>query len=503
MKQTQIFFFGFFTLFIYLSYFLQTTLLLSPDVSYLMHASQQLLQGAHYGKEIFETNPPLILYLYTPIHFFNKIIGDPVLMLRVYVLALATISSIISYILLKKLITDTFYRQCIFFTFLFVLFILPVYAFGQREHLLMILIFPYLLNVALTLENKPLPARFQFCIGIMAGLGFALKPFFLVPLVLIEGMSYQRRLASRKTSLDASLRWHDMIHPNTLAIFLVFICYLASIFIWQPEYLQIILPLTLKYYFGHQSISLAELFFEGRAIFCVFCFAMLISYFVFAKHDRYPIVGRLFCLALVGMLIAYTLPGQPWYYHLYPALGLAFLLLAHVAGQFFWLVVFAIFPLTQCYYLLITMQEYKNTRPQNDIAQYILQSEGARSIYCFAPFTSDCFPLTYQIKGEYAAGVPSLWWFKGIRNIEKNNKTSQHFLQDKQFFIEQVANDLNNYQAHWMIVNEDNFQYWEGKSFNILHYLAENKKFATAMQSYSFVKKIKGYAIYERHSTPN
>ncbi len=52
---------------------LQSALFLNYDVSWLMHASERLLAGGTYSRDFFETNPPLILYLYLPPVIFSKI----------------------------------------------------------------------------------------------------------------------------------------------------------------------------------------------------------------------------------------------------------------------------------------------------------------------------------------------------------------------------------------------------------------------------------------------
>ena len=78
------------------------------------------------------------------------------------------------------------YLYCVFYTLLLVTFYLPMYAFLQREYLLFIFIMPYLLLAALRIENKSIHPLASFFIGLFAGLGFAIKPFFLVTLVLVE-----------------------------------------------------------------------------------------------------------------------------------------------------------------------------------------------------------------------------------------------------------------------------------------------------------------------------
>lgn len=48
------------------SVLIQSHIILNEDVLWLVTATQRLLAGGSYVNNFFETNPPLILYLYTP-----------------------------------------------------------------------------------------------------------------------------------------------------------------------------------------------------------------------------------------------------------------------------------------------------------------------------------------------------------------------------------------------------------------------------------------------------
>src|SRR5687768_3213581 len=87
--------------------FLHHQVLFSPDVSYLLHATQQILQGGHYATDIFETNPPMILYLYSPVIGLAKLFGMHIhVATQIYINGLAIFSTILCYTCLKKVISN-------------------------------------------------------------------------------------------------------------------------------------------------------------------------------------------------------------------------------------------------------------------------------------------------------------------------------------------------------------------------------------------------------------
>src|SRR5207302_1351476 len=105
MKQETITFYISATLIVLLAYFMQTRTYFSPDVGYLLHAANQVLAGGKYGPDIFEPNPPMILYLYIPVCLFAKWTAISLMTaMRLYIILLALVSLSLCFFFLKKLI---------------------------------------------------------------------------------------------------------------------------------------------------------------------------------------------------------------------------------------------------------------------------------------------------------------------------------------------------------------------------------------------------------------
>jgi len=172
---------------IVLACLIQSHIFMERDVIYLTNAAHLLLNGGTYSHDFFETNPPMILFLYIPALFIAKLTALNLIdSIRLYFMLLTLISIGLCYHFLKKLFNEPIYIRSLLTAIAFVLLILPSSQFGQREHLLMILVLPYLFVSMLRLQNKSIHWGLAILIGLLAGLGFSIKPHFLTTFMLIE-----------------------------------------------------------------------------------------------------------------------------------------------------------------------------------------------------------------------------------------------------------------------------------------------------------------------------
>ncbi len=471
-----------------IGYFIQSHLLLSGDVGYLMHASEQLLRGGQYATDFFETNPPMILYLYAPCYLLKYYLAvSDATAFRIYIFLGSCLSAGFCYVLLKQILKNesAAFTYFLFYTLLIIFFILPSLAFGQREHLLIILIMPYLLASVLIFKKEKLSYSLRFLIGCMAGVGFALKPFFLVTFGLVELYGFIKNMT--------------IIRLECLVILLIFIVYGLSIYLWQPDYLTIILPLVARYYlpFSKQSIII---FFAPPYV--LFCMSMIFSYLFFYKKDRVPELSIIILLALMGLLIAAILARTSWYYHVLPALSMAYLLAAVYLGQIKdkeMKILLSFFIFVVPFYSYYAQIKYglhtKKNHAMNQVAQFINQS-GEHAVYCIPLGTFDCFPFLEAMHGQYVERFPSFWWYTGLRQQEKKISLALKANQDKNYLIKQVTIDLQ--RAQWVIFNNAIFNADE-----MIMYLSQNTAFRTEWAYYHYTTHFGDYRLYKRINIGN
>jgi hypothetical protein len=271
-----------------------------------------MLGGGNYATSFFETNPPLILYLTVPVCFIAELFSiNPLNIAYCYFSILALMSVVVSYALLKRLVREPLIRYLTFMSLLGVMFLLPASDFGEREHIAMLFATPYLFAAALTLNHQSLSQRQAILIGLFAGIGFALKPYFLIPLCLIEAFFI----------LDTQriLGW---VRTESLTILSVMLVYLAAVWVFHPAYFHIIIPLVNRYYF----LSIVS---PGKVIFANklynFAVATLIASFFFYKNNRYSSIILMISLMQIGFMAALIATRTDWYYHMLPAIGFSIL----------------------------------------------------------------------------------------------------------------------------------------------------------------------------------
>lgn len=510
MNLKTIYYLTFMALIITLAFYFQTKVFFSPDVDYLLYASNQLLHHAKYGPDIFETNPPMILYFYIPAILLAKTFSIPLITsLRCYLYFFIILSLTLCSFLLKKIIknNDNIVRHFIFYTITGSLLFLPNIAFAQREHVLMILILPYLLSSVLALENKSINPLLACLIGVMAGVGFSLKPFFLITPCLIELYFIIKK--------RQPFAW---IRIETAVILSILILYLLSIFIFQPGYIYQVLPFVSRYYFQGVALPWGDfVFFEN----ILFCMSIGVSYFFYCKHDSYRSLGMIVELALIGMIVAFLIPKTPWFYHVLPSLILSLIIIASILGQaiascarknlnhyfFRWdsiiilmgLAMVLVFPLHYQHRLTNLVKQFHHDHPMNAVSDYINQQTGPHSLACFALGTADCFPYVFDTNSIYAQRYPSFWWYRGLRYDEKTHP-SEKMTRDKNTLIDYFAEDLNRYHPRWVAIDEKHFKILENNQFDIVNYFLTNEKFRLAWQHYRYLLTLNSIKLYERIS---
>ncbi len=297
--------------------FLQQQLFLNWDVAYHLHMARLLLQGGTYSKDFFAPNLPIILYLYLPPLFLQKYahLSLP-LAFRTYIFVWASISLGISASLTALLFKqqDGFKRALFLLSIACSFLLIPLYDFGQRDHLLLLFSLPYLLLVALRLEKHKIAKMFALTIGVLAGFGFAIKPqFLLLPLILEAYFMYREK--------NAFAWWRAEVAGFLAVIF----THALLVFLFYTDYVVIVAPFLVRNYYHSIGTSLPALL--GNKL-VLFCYSALFFGGVLQAISSYKKLNALLMLGIVAFLLIYILQRTTFYYHLIPAFGLSLVLLS-------------------------------------------------------------------------------------------------------------------------------------------------------------------------------
>lgn len=483
------------------AWILQDQLFLNWDVSWLMHAAKRLLNGGTYSHDFFETNPPLILYLYLPPILVNKTLNiNLALAFRCYIFLLSALSLSLCYPFLRKIFSkqDPILRS-VFIVFLAAAYlILPLHELGQRDHLLVMLTLPYLLAVVYRLQGNSIKTGEAALLGLLAGLGFALKPHFLITLVLIE-LYY----AFSKKNLFACLR------PETVMMLVLMSAYGAAIFAFFPDYLSFVVPYTMRVYYSSISSPWGFILLHPMLLSCALS---LLCYALLYNVSAYKPLGMVLSLALIGFICSYVAQRTTFYYHLIPAFSFALLLSVLLYGSFIsqpckrksdylfagllGMLLF-LFPIYLWYELYLIRVNHKERI--NHLITFMHSEAKHQPVYFFAPTTIYTFPSIDYAEVELGSRFPFLWMVAGLVNQPtfKGEKGAKQ-QQDKITLVNMIAEDLNQNKPKLVLVDiRDKKPYLLKPHFDYLAYFSDNPNFRQAWKNYQYLTRLKEPALYE------
>jgi hypothetical protein len=279
------------------------------DVGALLYVAKRWLSGDRLYVDVIEVNTPWAIALHVPAEFTAAHLGlDGPTWFSIYVVGAIAIAVGLVGLLAREHARElgVLTARTLPWVTLCALGVDSGRNFGQREHLLLIAVSPYLVLSALRAAGALVPAWQGVGIALIAGLGFAIKPHFLLPLVAIELFL----LLSR--GYRATLR-----DPVPWTIGAVLVGHAVFALVVTPEYLSTIVPLAASIYASpHDTVSLAVrvLFGPQLAPVCV----LLPVFAAVAVARRMPL-GRVLALFVAGAALEAALQGKGWDYHALPA----------------------------------------------------------------------------------------------------------------------------------------------------------------------------------------
>jgi hypothetical protein len=180
---------------------------ITGDVGWFLYMAGLVVDGQRLYVDVLEVNPPLIVWLSIPVVLAERLSGmSHVLIFQLLVMTGALVSLAAAYRLARRVIAQQ-YADVFAAALAIGLFVLPASHWGQREHLFVLLATPYLVGVAACARDRSVhddrdaeaaairsgASWKPVALGVAAGLGFALKPYFVPGLLAIGLWDYMRR----------------------------------------------------------------------------------------------------------------------------------------------------------------------------------------------------------------------------------------------------------------------------------------------------------------------
>ena len=488
-----------------------------PDVSWPLYLAERMLEGAQQGRDFFEVNPPLFLWLSIPPVLLQRLLGLPAWHGTLVLVLLSTALSLaIARTLLKVIEPDPARRQWLLVGAAFALLVLPGLNFTQREHLALVFTLPYVVLVAVRAAGKPVPLGLALLVGGMGGVGFSLKPHFVIPWVLLEAYLLSR------------LKWASLRRPEGVVVVGYGITYLVAVLILVPAYLPMALRFAPYYTRYLDNGILGALVLTSPWLLAAI--TVWVAHRALAgNHD--PLRDGL-GLAVAGFLAAALVQAKGFGYHYLGAQGFALILLIRVAlsvvrgkGWYPSVLLVRFSPILALGVILSygtgvvrdvgasgspDQRRFAGLDPNYArlVSRVRVQAQGG-TIFVFSTNPAVGWPLTSAAGARWGSRYMSLWplaalydrelWSAPNRIVDPRPLKARTGFERE--FLEETLADLEHTPPRLLVVLEPDstISGWGGAwRFDYLAYFSADPRFARILDNYREVEVVAGYHLLLR-----
>ncbi|WP_157089428.1 hypothetical protein [Oceanibaculum pacificum] len=483
---------------------------INHDTAVLLHIAKLWVNGGTLYVDAIDINTPLVFVIYSLPELLAKLTGLPSTTLLPALLAVGIAASYLTCrrVLKASLNPDLAISGALLpVLVLFLLIVYPNNMFSQREHIMLVLTLPYLLVASGRAGASPLSRRLRIATGLMAGFGFAMKPYFLVVPVLVElYILYQRGF---RYSIRDAAPWSVLAVCVGHAIFAVLV---------TPEYFTFVLPMARDFYSELGGVSLYDLFTNGNfgAPTVILPLLGIVAFWGVRSH-----MARVIFLAGMGGLFAAYAQFKGWPYHILPAQALTLLLagavIAAVLDNMAWLKrgdkrparIFA-----AAMMLLVFYQQALNSSPfymqfsyedsdAKRLLEIVKQERGNGRILILSPGIYPHFPVLNYANMQMAMPFESMWLLQGVYSecLEDGSVFHNPRTMDpgEEFVFKTVSASFLRQQPSLLIVdNIPGIPQCTEEPFSYLEYFLQSPQFAEAFANYEELVTYDRYMIYRR-----
>jgi hypothetical protein len=488
--------------------------LAGPDIAFFLYAAGRVVDGARLYRDVVEINPPLIVALNVPPVLLARMTGwSEISCYRLLTTALLLGSLLLSAAVLRRIVPhkDEPFRRWVVGLLCFVLFVVGASDYGQREHLLLALVFPYLLLAAARGQGVVVAAPLAVGIGILAGLGFSLKPHFLLVWLAVEACRLTFQHGRR-----------PLLRLESVALGLTLLAYAGITVLVTPEYFDLVRLLAPDYR-RFLAVPFGELLLSARRA-PLLLLAVLVCIGL-ASRARYRELWIVLLLASVAGFVAAAAQQKGWRYHFYPSLGTAYVLLGVAAVDareriadrvrlLYATMAFAVSATGVIWFTGVSMRraagldpEQKNAKARfAEIAGALTSRNGGSGLFVFSFATGSGFPLVNYTGLEWTSRFPQLWllvatyWDRLTAEGPLGYHERDRMAPAERFLNDAVYQDLAVHRPALLLVlrHARDVKANGPRRIDYLGYFGRDPRTAELLRQYRFVSDVGEYGLYER-----
>ena len=388
----------------------------NSDVSWGITVAEKILAGARLYVDVIEVNPPASIYLYLPQTALARALSlQPEWLVDASAFLAAALSLWFTARIVRRnrLLPEGVSETAALTVMAFVLTVLPMRIFAEREHFALIAALPAIAVLAAMAGGKTISPAVQIVAGIGAGLMAACKPYLAFGIVFA---AFAAALKARS--------WRPLLALQNWCAAIV--CAVYAIWIWRtfPVFVSDILPFVADTYVP-MRFSLTVFVLRSGLTIWLLALALL-CYFLRAAIFRSALFVPL--AASGGFMLAYVVQGKAYPYQSYPALALICFLLAlgfierfrrprRASGDHL-----RIFSAATAAGIVAVALLWFNLAPDfSGLRAPVGAIKPHPKIITLSDDLGLGFPLTRELGGEWVGRKPSLWVTTFARDLQASS----------------------------------------------------------------------------------
>ena len=421
---------------------------MNGNVSWLLIAAERFLLGGQFIEDIYETNPPLSVWIYTPHVLISWLLNVPLTTGALYTTTgFVILASALTNAILKSFtFISTPQRVVVILAFLISASILNSTYFAEREHLLILGLIPFILCQIILLEKIKVKKPILHLSMVLGTVLILVKPHYgLLPVIF---MLYR---AVKHKSVFAVFK------ADFWALFIGTLSYLAIIMIFFLPYVSTVLPDSINMYVGIRD-PLATLYaIQFHLILYLGVFLLELFQKDLESKKRQLLLTLSF--SSIVCLIPMIVQMKGFYNHLIPAY--AFFTLGLSLSFAFRLQKFnrpiqILLPFIAIFFIINTITPYlaeystHKSIAQKPVGAYLTK-------HCKAPCSFFAFhgdieifnPTAAHMHINIASRFPAFWFLPSLINNQENTLA----LKDK--YSEYVIQDFEKYRPDIIFIRKN------------------------------------------------
>jgi hypothetical protein len=484
----------------------------SADVSFYLYGTSRILDGARLYVDVVEVNPPMVFVIDMPAVLLARWLHlSDISVYRIFVFGILILSLGLSQASLRAVCggSNAPSRALVNLLLVFAFFAVPGEAFGQREHVMLALVIPYLL-AACAWAAKQGPTRNPVIIGVLAGVGFALKPYFVALWAVVELWLLVKRPPGR------------FFRTESLAVGGTIAAYVIGVWLVTPEYFRL-LQLLGTAYSRYMSVSplTTVVIGEGSAV----CLAALLAFAAFKMAGLSEPLSEGLAVGTAALLVAAALQRKGWWYHFYPGVATSLVLLgillarawaarpALVTRVFTYVsaatVLFVVgSSLTRVVKVIVDPYAESITRfpAYRELEALVAERAAGQTVMIWSFNIHSGFPLVPAVGAKWGSRFPSMWlvpalyWDDMLEKRTARFRPVQERPEAERFLDSAMVRDLETHTPRLLIVLAPS-QDTSATGFarlDLRSYFAMDQRIAGMLRCYQLVRRVGVHDVYQR-----